>query len=239
MEGEDNTAATCKPASCEGQEGPCQDTSTGHTRSEMPSAPTDPYGTTSRLEELVQEMVELDAFRHNYPGTLSYTYEMLINEIDAVWSHILARAYRSGVVAYNQRPEQPTGGRRVVMQEMVLIPERPNTKFIGRIIGPRGSTVKQLEIQTGCRIVIRGRGSVKDPRREAYLRNRAGWEHLWGPLHVLITAADYSEERCLRKLTDGVFCINALLSTDNDELKRRQLIQLAIMNGTYRPPRMS
>lgn len=42
-----------------------------------------------------------------------------------------------------------------------MIPQRPDCKFIGRILGPRGISVKQLEAQTDCRILIRGKGSVK------------------------------------------------------------------------------
>lgn len=33
--------------------------------------------------------------------------------------------------------------------------------LIGRILGPRGISVRQLEMQYGCKILIRGKGSVK------------------------------------------------------------------------------
>ncbi|VDN35669.1 unnamed protein product [Gongylonema pulchrum] len=121
------------------------------------------------------------------------------------------------------------------MEEKVPIPTQPGCKFIGRILGPRGMTVKQLETRTGCRILIRGKGSVKDPKREERLRNRPGWEHLAEPLHVLITATDYSREHCGHKLACGIRSIKALLTNTDDEFKRHQLVQLAIINGTYRP----
>uniref|UniRef100_A0A183DJY4 Transposase n=1 Tax=Gongylonema pulchrum TaxID=637853 RepID=A0A183DJY4_9BILA len=53
-------------------------------------------------------------------------------------------------------------------------------------------------------------------------------------LHVLVTAIGFSQEHCARKLANGVRCIKALLANPNDEYKRRQLVQLAIINGTYR-----
>ena len=37
--------------------------------------------------------------------------------------------------------------------------------FVGRILGPRGMTTKQLETETGCRIMIRGRGSMRDRKK--------------------------------------------------------------------------
>jgi len=34
--------------------------------------------------------------------------------------------------------------------------------FVGRILGPRGMTAKQLEVDTGCKIMVRGKGSMRD-----------------------------------------------------------------------------
>jgi len=34
--------------------------------------------------------------------------------------------------------------------------------FVGRILGPRGMTAKQLEMDTGCKIMVRGKGSMRD-----------------------------------------------------------------------------
>ncbi|VDN43390.1 unnamed protein product [Gongylonema pulchrum] len=70
------------------------------------------------------------------------------------------------------------------------------------------------------------------------MRNRTGWEHLRESLHVLITASDYTRARCATKLAVGVNRIMPMLSTDNDELKSQQFIQLAIINGTYRHTRV-
>ena len=35
--------------------------------------------------------------------------------------------------------------------------------FIGRLLGPRGNSLKRIESSTGCRVFIRGKGSIKDP----------------------------------------------------------------------------
>ena len=47
----------------------------------------------------------------------------------------------------------------------IPVKEHPEVNFIGLIIGPRGNTQKRLVQETGCQVVIRGKGSVKDGRR--------------------------------------------------------------------------
>ncbi|VDK78635.1 unnamed protein product [Litomosoides sigmodontis] len=195
----------------------------------------DPYESTKYLDDLVKDMRTLDAIQMAHPEKLRNTYSLLVNEIDRVWAIIYMRTQQDDKVYYLQ--QQKARGTFVTIHEKILIPENPNCKFIGRILGPRGISVKQLEAKTHCRILIRGKGSIKDPHREARLRSRVGWEHLSEPLHVLVTATDISHDRCVRKLACGVQCIKTLLSTNNDEHKRIQLIQLAIINGTYRPTR--
>ena len=84
--------------------------------------------------------------------------------------------------------------------------------FVGRILGPRGMTAKQLEQETGCKIMVRGRGSMRDrkkvvkvriernekndrlfPFKEDQNRGKPNWEHLNEPLHVLITCEDTND----------------------------------------------
>ncbi|KAK6017624.1 hypothetical protein OSTOST_16851, partial [Ostertagia ostertagi] len=54
-------------------------------------------------------------------------------------------------------------GEKVVLTEMILVPvdRYPRYNFVGRILGPRGMTAKQLEEDTGCKIMVRGRGSSR------------------------------------------------------------------------------
>lgn len=41
--------------------------------------------------------------------------------------------------------------------------------FVGRILGPRGMTAKQLEQETGCKIMVRGKGSMRDKKKVSLL----------------------------------------------------------------------
>jgi hypothetical protein len=132
-----------------------------------------------------------------------------------------------------------SSGERVLKEEKVMIPDHPNYNFIGRILGPRGISVRQLEASSGCGILIRGRGSVKNAAREERLRERnaPGFEHLNEPLHALITTEGFDEAECDAKLAKCKRRIERLLKPEYDEYKRRQLAQLAMINGNYDPNR--
>ncbi|KAI6233288.1 KH domain-containing protein [Aphelenchoides fujianensis] len=121
------------------------------------------------------------------------------------------------------------------MSARIYIPQVSGYNFIGRILGPRGISVRRLESETTCKILIRGRGSVKDSRRQERLMNKEGWEHLHDELHVLIAAFDDSKSRCRERLEYAVHAVQRLLIPQYDEYKRQQLMQLAIINGTFRP----
>ena len=44
----------------------------------------------------------------------------------------------------------------------MYIPKNPGVNFIGLIIGPGGHYQKRLEEETGCKILVRGKGSQKE-----------------------------------------------------------------------------
>ncbi|XP_037943569.1 protein held out wings [Teleopsis dalmanni] len=129
-------------------------------------------------------------------------------------------------------------GAPITLNEKVYVPvrEHPDFNFVGRILGPRGMTAKQLEQETGCKIMVRGKGSMRDKKKEDANRGKPNWEHLSDELHVLITVED-TENRAKVKLAQAVAEVQKLLvpqAEGEDELKKRQLMELAIINGTYR-----
>merc|ERR1719203_442807 len=50
------------------------------------------------------------------------------------------------------------------VNDKVMIPqeEHPEIDFVGLLIGPKGKTLKSMESETGAKIIIRGKGSVKE-----------------------------------------------------------------------------
>ncbi|MBA0572690.1 hypothetical protein Golob_003014, partial [Gossypium lobatum] len=49
-----------------------------------------------------------------------------------------------------------------VVRLNVPVDQYPSYNFVGRILGPRGNSLKRVEAVTECRVYIRGKGSVKD-----------------------------------------------------------------------------
>lgn len=130
-------------------------------------------------------------------------------------------------------------GEPTTLQEKVYVPikEHPEFNFVGRILGPRGMTAKQLEQETGCKIMVRGKGSMRDKAKEDGNRGKPNWEHLNDDLHVLIQCED-TENRAAVKMKRAIEEVKKLLTPSaegEDDLKRKQLLELAIINGTYRP----
>jgi protein quaking len=182
------------------------------------------------LAELIRERKQLAFF----PNLFSHMERLADDEIQRVRG-IIFQADFSGSVSELPPPE----GEIVILQEKVYVPVKafPNYNFVGRILGPRGMTAKQLEQDTGCKIMVRGKGSLRDRQREELNRGRPSWEHLEEELHVLIQCED-TPNRAPTKLQAAVEKVKKLLvpaPDGTDELKRKQLMELAIINGTYRP----
>ncbi|KAF4360536.1 hypothetical protein F8388_000835 [Cannabis sativa] len=112
----------------------------------------------------------------------------------------------------------------------------PNFNFVGRLLGPRGNSLKRVEATTGCRVYIRGKGSIKDPDKEEKLRGRPGYEHLNEPLHILIEAdlpANVVDMR-LRQAQEIIEELLKPVDESQDYIKRQQLRELAMLNSNFR-----
>ncbi|XXG40083.1 hypothetical protein AAC387_Pa01g0885 [Persea americana] len=112
----------------------------------------------------------------------------------------------------------------------------PNFNFVGRLLGPRGNSLKRVEASTGCRVYIRGKGSIKDPGKEEKLRGRPGYEHLNDPLHILIEAElpfNVVDTR-LRQAQEIIEELLKPVDESQDIYKRHQLRELALLNSSFR-----
>jgi len=189
-----------------------------------------PQNLTDYLAQLIKDKKQLGIFPHLF----LHVERLLDDEISRVRSNLF---HLSGTkVEPLELPEAV--GPIVPMQEKVYVPvtDHPEFNFVGRILGPRGMTAKQLEQETGCKIMVRGKGSMRDKKKEELNRGKPNWEHLNDELHVLITVED-TENRGRLKLQRAIEEIQKLLvpfAEGEDELKKRQLMELAIINGTYR-----
>ncbi|XP_022124294.1 protein held out wings isoform X1 [Pieris rapae] len=182
------------------------------------------------LAQLLKDRKQLAAF----PNVFMHMERLLDEEIAKV---------RASLFQINGVKKEPLilpepEGMLTTLTEKVYVPvkEHPDFNFVGRILGPRGMTAKQLEQETGCKIMVRGKGSMRDKKKEDANRGKPNWEHLADDLHVLLTVED-TENRAKVKLARAVEEVKRLLipqADGEDELKKRQLMELAIINGTYR-----
>ncbi|KAH7866863.1 hypothetical protein Vadar_026015 [Vaccinium darrowii] len=125
--------------------------------------------------------------------------------------------------------------KRVVRLD-VPVDKFPDYNFVGRLLGPRGNSLKRFEAMTECRVYIRGRGSVKDSIKEEKLKDKPGYEHLNEPLHLLVEA-EFPEDVIASRLDHAVAILENLLKPVDesmDQYKKEQLKELARINGTLR-----
>lgn len=154
----------------------------------------------------------------------------------------LAAGLSRSPLAYPKR-ESPSGvNQQNAAKKRVKIPvpadKYPEYNFVGRLLGPRGTTLKTLERDTGCKIMIRGKGSIRKDK-EPDVRGKPGWEHVFNEaLHVVIEVGDALDDAAatlaLQRAKDAVEVLLVPVPEERDRLKRQQLRALAIMNGTYR-----
>lgn len=121
--------------------------------------------------------------------------------------------------------------RNAKIQQKVFMPvkEHQNINFVGQLLGPRGRTLQRMESESGAKISIRGKGSIKDGKGKELRKDDSEED-----LHCIITA---DTEESMRKAMDSINkIVSAAISMPEhaNELKRGQLRELAALNGTLR-----
>ena len=123
---------------------------------------------------------------------------------------------------------------QVKVSDKVMIPQdnHPDINFVGLLIGPRGNTLKNMEKDTGAKIIIRGKGSVKEGKV-----GRKDGQPLPGedePLHAYVTATDpEAVKKAVNKIKE-IIQQGVEVPEGSNELRKMQLRELALLNGTLR-----
>nr|XP_006812553.1 PREDICTED: KH domain-containing, RNA-binding, signal transduction-associated protein 2-like isoform X2 [Saccoglossus kowalevskii] len=133
-----------------------------------------------------------------------------------------------------------THDKPIRVSERVIVPvkDHPKFNFIGKILGPRGNSLKRMQTETGTKISILGKGSMRDKKREDDLRagGEAKFSHLSEELHILVEAYSLPPDahtrvgHALRELR------KYLIPDNNDDIRQDQLRELAVINGTLDAP---
>ena len=215
-----------------------QPAATAEQRAELAQVQARLRGINERLANLEVEAVRVDALPRGHRDRSPSPPP----EYDAMGKRKNTRAVRWRERYSNARQDcldkimelnpamRPAGYVRKQRRTKIPIPinEHPNYNFIGLILGPRGKTQKELEAKTGCKIAIRGRGSVKEGAKGRSGKSLEGENE---PLHVLITGDDQT------KLDEAAAIMRDMLVVIDDEKnvhKQTQLRELALLNGTLK-----
>ncbi|GAB9471450.1 Splicing factor 1 [Globisporangium polare] len=117
------------------------------------------------------------------------------------------------------RPAPGGFGEKKRKKVYIPVDQYPDINFMGLLIGPRGSNQKRMEDESGAKILIRGKGSSKDPTGDPDENEE---------LHVLITAeSDEAIAKAQSAVEDILFNPQQAM-----KLKQEQLRKVAELNGT-------
>ena len=122
----------------------------------------------------------------------------------------------------------------IKIKEKVLIPQEdfPDINFVGLLIGPRGNTLKSMERDSGAKVIIRGKGSVKEGKSNRIDGQAAPIET--EPLHALVTGTTEDQVAIAVNRIKEIVRQAIEVPENQNDLRRTQLRQLAMLNGTLR-----
>lgn len=109
----------------------------------------------------------------------------------------------------------------VEMCEKIIIPvnKYPNYNFIGKILGPKGNTLKAIQSSSKTKISILGRGSMRDKEKEEELikTKESKYEHLKEPLHILVQV-EASKSEAHARLASALSEVKKFMIPDSDKI---------------------
>ncbi|XP_058450051.1 KH domain-containing, RNA-binding, signal transduction-associated protein 2-like isoform X2 [Malaya genurostris] len=117
---------------------------------------------------------------------------------------------------------------KVSVKVLVPIREHPRFNFVGKLLGPKGNTLKRLQEDTLTKMAIMGRGSMKDRKKEEELRNSMDtkYAHLTDDLHVEVSANGPPAEVHARIAYALAELRKYLIPDSNDFIRQEQLREL-------------
>ncbi|XP_077404735.1 KH domain-containing, RNA-binding, signal transduction-associated protein 1b [Vanacampus margaritifer] len=123
----------------------------------------------------------------------------------------------------------------IKLKERVLIPVKqyPKFNFVGKILGPQGNTIKRLQEETGAKISVLGKGSMRDKAKEEELRNggEPKYAHLTMELHVFVEVYAPLPEAYLR-MAHAMEEVKKFMFPDvTDDICQEQFMEMGYING--------
>ncbi|XP_042864415.1 KH domain-containing, RNA-binding, signal transduction-associated protein 2-like [Penaeus japonicus] len=142
---------------------------------------------------------------------------------------------QSGRRSEEKRAVEVTKEKSIKVTVKVLVPtrEHPKFNFVGKLLGPKGNSLKRLQEETMTKMAILGRGSFRDKAKEEELRKNPDpkYGHLQEDLHVEVTAHAPPAEAYARIAYALTEIRRYLVPDHNDEIRQEQMREMQILNG--------
>ncbi|XP_073987221.1 KH domain-containing, RNA-binding, signal transduction-associated protein 2-like isoform X1 [Rhodnius prolixus] len=131
---------------------------------------------------------------------------------------------------------------KVVVKVLVPVKEHPRFNFVGKLLGPKGNSLKRLQDETMTKMAILGRGSMRDKSKEDECRATLDpkYSHLTEELHVEVAALAPAPEAHARVSLALVELKKYLVPDSNDEIRMEQLREMeasGVLPGSMRASR--
>ncbi|KAJ8976371.1 hypothetical protein NQ317_003225 [Molorchus minor] len=122
---------------------------------------------------------------------------------------------------------------KVTVKVLVPVREHPKFNFVGKLLGPKGNSMKRLQEETMCKMAVLGKGSMKDRQKEEECRKSLDpkYAHLTEDLHVEISALGPPAEAHARVAFALAEVRKYLIPDNNDNIRQEQMREMEIMTA--------
>ncbi|XP_050671524.1 KH domain-containing, RNA-binding, signal transduction-associated protein 3-like isoform X2 [Leptidea sinapis] len=122
---------------------------------------------------------------------------------------------------------------KVCVRVVVPVRDHPKFNFVGKLLGPKGNSLKRLQEDTMCKMAVLGRGSMKDRQKEEELRMSGDpkFAHLSEELHVEISAFATPAEAHARIAYALAELRRFLVPDYNDDIRQEQMLEMQILSS--------
>ncbi|XP_039745088.1 KH domain-containing, RNA-binding, signal transduction-associated protein 2 [Pararge aegeria] len=130
---------------------------------------------------------------------------------------------------------------KVCVRVVVPVRDHPKFNFVGKLLGPKGNSLKRLQEDTMCKMAVLGRGSMKDRQKEEELRLSGDpkFAHLSDELHVEISAFATPAEAHARIAYALAELRRFLVPDYNDDIRQEQMLEMQILSSQNEQRRLT
>lgn len=140
----------------------------------------------------------------------------------------LEKVHTTGRIPTREQYADVYQQKTIKLSQKVHVPIKEKFNYVGKLLGPKGNSLRRLQEETQCKIVILGRFSMKDRAREEELRNSTDtkYAHLNLPLHVEISTIAPPAEAYARVAYALAEIRKYLIPDKHDDIRQEQLREL-------------